>query len=209
MITSSYVSGIQAALIEHGAVKYASEDDANFDAELLGEAIDENIPVDQASLASEGADTSSTARIAEALIELSEKTAEDKADVVGEFLSKLAAETVAGGAPGKVAPGESSAKKSDLKKRLSNQVEDDEHRATGFKSTPGHTSVKGGTVGHESGHGVTRQKVKEKIKALATQVADDAHRSTHHGAPGHQADSGKGRIGTEKAASLTEYLASL
>ena len=209
MITNNYITGIQHALIDHGAVKYASEYDASLDVEILAEALDENIPVDQGALASEGADVHSTATIATALIEMSEKTASDKADVVHEFLQKLAFEQVAGGAPGRVAPGESSARNTDHKKRLVNQITDDEHRATGFKSTPGKSSVGGGTVGKESGHSVSRNKVKEKIRALANQMNDNAHRPNYHGKAGHQAQEDTGHLGSEKAASLTEYLSSL
>lgn len=214
MITTSYVSGIQLALAEQGAVKYASEEEAAFDAEIIGEAIDENLPVDQASLATEGADAHSTAKIAEALIELNGQSSEEKvAEIISDFLNKIAAaapgdnNVVAGHAPGRVAPGEASAKKTDDDPHMATALKTDIHRDTGFSPSPGKSKIHGGTIGTEKGHAVARHAVKDKIKAMVTAMADNAHRAEHHGKPGHQADKGKGAQGQETK--LSEYLASL
>lgn len=236
MITSAYIKGVQRYMVENDLVRYASEEQAEGDAEQLGGAVEEQLPVDQGAIAQEGAAPQATHIVAQALSEMAQHAAEDaqvagaKAEVVQNAISAIAKtgslkyasspgdnNVVAGHRPGRVAGGESSAQSSDHDEELSNAVDNTAKRQSYFNPNPGKTGLKGGVIGKESAHpGANAQGPvsPDHDQELSNAVPNTAHRPSYHGAPG-KTDLKGGKIGNErpnngeKNASLSNYLASL
>lgn len=227
MIYTNYVEGVQRALWEADYVGYESEKTAAEDAAALGGAMEEHLPEGQGEVAAEGAPPEATKVVAQALQQMAQQAGSDaqvahaKAEIVQNAISALAeggamktaavsGNTVAGHNPGRVAKGESSARSTDMKRRLANQVPDDENRKSVFSPMPGKTSLKGPMIGKESAHPMAQGKggqVRDG-KTLANAMDDDQHRTTGYGAPGRTSLKAPMQ-GAEKKASLADYLARL
>jgi hypothetical protein len=235
-IPTAYVQGVQAKLIDAGALSYVNEKIAMEDAQQLGTGMDDNMSVDQGGLATEGASTGETQAVAAALVDMAEQAGEEaqmasaKADIVKDAISKVASlhqdeftkfaepspgdnNTVAGHKPGKISAGEGSAKREDLNKELTNAVPATAERPAYWNSMPGGQKDEDkGHVGVESaGVGADGQGPVSKNlnKELVNAVSNTKERPNAHGGPGHQSDEDKGHVGTEKAASLSDILSQL
>ena len=232
----AYIQGVQASLAQKGIVNYANEEAAIADAGMLGQGAQEQLPVDQGGLATEGAAPQETAVVAKALEEMAQQAgseaevAKAKAEIVqnavgalsgagaGEPTAKFAAEAgapgdnnvVAGHKPGSVAAGESNVKATDHDEELSNAVNNTAHREDVFSSMPGRQADGGkGYLGSEAPHPGAEGnpgKASDLNKELSNAVSNTKDRANYHGAPGDQADEDKGHLGVEKLSSVLARL---
>lgn len=224
MITTAYVRGVQRCMLENEVLAYDNEKVAEADAEAIAHGL-ASLDGNEGVLATDGADLGVTDTIAIALSKMSETDdSNEKIACIDEMLEKLSESApgdnnvVAGAKPGKVAKGESSAKKTDHDEELSNAVDNTAHRPNVFNAHPGKTGVKGGTIGSEKSHpGANGQGpvAKDHDKELSNAVPNTAHRPNVHGKPGHTATKG-GTVGKESAqpkhekkAELSDFLARL
>lgn len=224
MITTAYVEGLQRCLIDNERISYENEKVAEADAAALGHGL-EQFGADMGALATEGADINAAHVIASGLCKMAEYEDEDsKVAIIEETLDALQEQGVlklaaapgdnnvpAGHNPGRVAKGESSAKKTDHDEELSNAIPNTHKRKDVFHAHPGKTSVRGGVIGSEKNHpdAEGRGSVSKNLdKELSNAVPNTHKRPNVHGAPGHTKTKG-GVVGSEKQASLSSYLASL
>lgn len=235
-VSMAYIQGVQASLAQAGIVNYANEEAASEDAAMLGQGVQEQLPIDQGGLATEGAAPQETVVIAKALEEMAEQAgseagvAKAKAEIVqnavsalsgagaGEETAKFAAEAgalgdnlvVAGYKPGYVAAGESNAKATDHDQELSNAIDNTSHREDVFHSMPGYQADEGkGYIGSEAPHPGAEGnpgQVEDLDQELSNAVSNTKDRPNYHGAPGSQSDEDKGHIGTEKLSSVLARL---
>lgn len=233
MIKRAYVLGVRDALIERGVVKYATEEEANQDAGIMSEAL-EQAPVGGEEMAEDEVQPEATATIAAAVVNMAQEAgqqaeaAKAKADIAADAAAELAKtgalkiaaaapgddNVVAGHNPGSVAAGESSAKADDHKKELASAVPNTAEREDYFGS-PGHQADE--DEGHIGDEGLQPDAegtpgiagLRDLNKELASAVPNTADREDYHGGPGEQADEGKGTIGTEKISNLYDRLSRL
>ena len=227
MIATAYVVGVRNCMLERDVLAYENEKVAEADAAALGYAL-EQLGGNEGVLATDGATPEVTDTIAIALSKMAE--CDDEQEKIAhieeavEEISKLAGlepgdNLVSSGLkPGKVARGESSARKTDKDEELSNAVANTAKRPDVFSPKPGKTGLKGGTIGSEKGHpdadaqGAVHR---DLDKELSNAVSNTAHRPNVYGKPGKTATKG-GTIGSEKdhpklekQASLSDFLARL
>jgi len=236
-IPMAYIQGVQAKLLDAGVIQYPNEKIAMEDAQNLGQSLEQQTPVDQGGLATEGAAPEETQAVATALMDMAEQAGEEaqvagaKAQIVQEAVSKVASyrpskfskfsaeagapgdnNIVAGHKPGKIAPGESSARKEDLNKELANAMPVTAERPAYWNSKPGQQIDEGkGEIGQERDHeGRNAQGgMVPDSRELSNAVPNTKERPNYHGGPGDQKDEDKGHVGTEKGASLSDVLARL
>lgn len=228
MIKRSYVLGVQDALVAAGVVKYANEEAAQADAAILGDALDQ-LPVDEAALATEDVAPEATAQLAAAVVNMAQEAgatadeAKAKAEIAAQAATELAksgslkfaeGDPVAGSDAGTVAAGENVAKNTDLNKELATAVPNTAEREDYFSPTPGQQADEGkGQIGTEED--VTplqalSAKLTDLNSELATAVPNTSEREDVYGPAGAQADAGKGVVGTEeKQSSLLARLSRL